>query len=65
MTNTLIISNQIMYNITMHLVCHLYNMLQTIQLKALCWPEELAGMADNKLDIDSFWIDWMHSGVIP
>jgi hypothetical protein len=54
-----------MYNITMHLVCHLYNMLQTIQLKALCWPEELAGMADNKLDIDSFWIDWMHSGVIP
>jgi hypothetical protein len=27
-------------------------MLQTIQLKALCWPEELAGMAENKLNID-------------
>jgi len=41
-------------------------MLQAIQLKALCWPEELAGMVDNKLDIDkeySFWIDWMHTGI--
>ena len=41
-------------------------MIQTIQLRALCWPEELAGMSDNKLDIDkeySFWIDWMHNGI--
>ncbi len=34
------------------------DLAQAIQLKALCWPEELAGMSDNKLDIDqehSFW----------
>ena len=39
---------------------------QAIQLKALCWPEELAGMSDNKLDIDqeySFWSEWMHNGI--
>ncbi|BCN29037.1 GNAT family N-acetyltransferase [Anaeromicropila herbilytica] len=42
------------------------DMLQAIQLKALCWPEELAGMSEHKLDIDkeySFWINWMHSGI--
>lgn len=42
------------------------DMLQAMQLKALCWPEELAGMSDNKLDVDNeylFWFDWMHSGV--
>lgn len=42
------------------------DMLQAMELKALCWTEEIAGMSDNKLDIDreySFWFDWMHTGV--
>ena len=42
------------------------DMREAIQLKALCWPEELAGMSDNKLDIEeeySFWFDWMHAGM--
>lgn len=42
------------------------DMLHAMQLKALCWPEELAGMSDNQLDVDkeySFWFDWMHNGV--
>lgn len=42
------------------------DMPQVIQLKALCWPEELAGLSDNKLNIEKehlFWVDWMHTGV--
>lgn len=42
------------------------DMLQVIQLKALCWPEELAGMSDKKLDVEKehpFWVNWMHTGV--
>ncbi len=42
------------------------DILQAIQLKALCWPEELAGMSEKKLDIDKeykFWSNWMHTGV--
>ena len=42
------------------------DMLQAIQLKALCWPEELAGLSDNKLDIEKehlYWVDWMHTEV--
>lgn len=26
----------------------MFIILQAIQLKAICWPEELAGMSDNK-----------------
>lgn len=42
------------------------DMLEAIQLKALCWPEELAGLSDNKLDIEKehlYWVDWMHTEV--
>lgn len=45
---------------------HDSDMLEAIQLKALCWPEELAGLSDKKLDIEkehSFWFDWMHHGI--
>lgn len=41
-------------------------MRQAIQLKALCWPEELAGMSDHKLETEeeySFWFGWMHTGI--
>lgn len=42
------------------------DMQQAVHLKALCWPEELAGMSEKKLDIDkeyTFWFDWMHTGI--
>ncbi len=42
------------------------DMLQAIQLKALCWPEELAGLSDKEMDIEKeyiFWLDWMHNGI--
>lgn len=42
------------------------DMLEAMQLKALCWPEEVAGMTDEKLNVEkeySFWTNWMHQGV--
>lgn len=42
------------------------DMQEAIQLKALCLPEELAGMSDEKLNIEkeySFWTNWMHAGI--
>ncbi len=42
------------------------DMLEAMQLKALCWPEEVAGMTDEKLNVEkeySFWTSWMHQGV--
>lgn len=42
------------------------DMQDAMQLKALCWPEEVAGMTDEKLNIEkeySFWTNWMHQGV--
>lgn len=42
------------------------DILQAVKLKAICWPEELAGVCDNRLDIDeqySFWADWIHNGI--
>lgn len=41
------------------------DLLQAMQLKVLCWPEELAGMSDKNLDLDKefpFWFNWMHTG---
>ncbi|GAA0116243.1 GNAT family N-acetyltransferase [Clostridium senegalense] len=38
------------------------DMMEAMKLKALCWPEELAGLSNNKLDINEeyeFWDDWM------
>ncbi|MGI6358655.1 MAG: GNAT family N-acetyltransferase [Bacillota bacterium] len=37
---------------------------QAIQLKAVCWPEELAGLADAELDVQQqlqFWVNWMQA----
>ncbi|MDF2543001.1 MAG: hypothetical protein K0S47_2719 [Herbinix sp.] len=42
------------------------DMMQAIQLKLICWPEELAGMSDHELDIEKeyiFWFEWMHNGI--
>ena len=42
------------------------DMRQAIELKALCWPEELGGLSNNKINIDKeikFWSSWMHEGV--
>ncbi|WP_073589927.1 GNAT family N-acetyltransferase [Anaerocolumna xylanovorans] len=42
------------------------DMLEAIQLKALCLPEELAGMSEEKLNIEkeySYWTNWMHAGI--
>lgn len=40
------------------------DMQQAIQLKVLCWTEELAGMAENTLsvskELDS-WVSWMNT----
>lgn len=38
------------------------DMLQAMELKALCWPEELAGLSDNRLSVIKeleFWTNWM------
>lgn len=40
------------------------NMQQAIELKVLCWTEELAGKAENTLSVSQeleFWINWMHT----
>lgn len=40
------------------------DMQQAIELKVLCWTEELAGKAENTLSVSQeldFWINWMHS----
>ena len=40
----------------------LEDMREAMELKALCWPEELAGLADHPLDVEEefvFWTDWM------
>jgi GNAT superfamily N-acetyltransferase len=45
---------------------HDNDLLQAIQLKVQCWPEEMAGMSDKKLDVEKeylFWFDWMHHGI--
>lgn len=41
---------------------NLEDMEEVIKLKALCWPEELAGLSTNKLNMKleySFWTEWM------
>ena len=38
------------------------DMMEVMELKALCWPEELAGLSNNSLDVNEeykFWTDWM------
>lgn len=40
------------------------DMLKAMELKILCWTEESAGMAENRLLIEEelrFWTDWMHN----
>lgn len=40
------------------------DMQQAIELKILCWTEELAGKAENNLSLSNeldFWINWMHA----
>ena len=41
------------------------DMKQVVELKILCWTEELAGKTENNLspseELD-FWLDWMHKG---
>ena len=42
------------------------DILEAIQLKALCLPEELAGLSEEKLNIEKeylFWTNWMHEGI--
>lgn len=42
------------------------DLLQTLELRALCWPEELAGLSNHKLNVQEefeFWSEWMHNGV--
>jgi len=37
---------------------------QAMELKILCWTEELAGRADNTLELDEevgFWTDWLNT----
>lgn len=39
------------------------DMQQAIELKILCWTEELAGKAENTLSLSEeldFWVDWMN-----
>jgi len=41
------------------------DMGQAMELKVLCWEEELAGKAENTISLDeeyAFWIDWIHRG---
>lgn len=41
------------------------DMQQALELKILCWTEELAGKAENTLSVSQeldFWIEWMHTG---
>ena len=41
------------------------DMRQAMELKVLCWEEELAGKAENTISLDeeyAFWIDWIHTG---
>lgn len=41
------------------------DMRQAIELKALCWPEEVGSFAGSGLDIEReylFWTDWMAKG---
>jgi len=40
------------------------DMRRVAELKALCWPEELAGLSDCPIDTErecAFWTDWMHT----
>ncbi len=40
------------------------DMRQAMELKALCWTEELAGLADDPMNVPKqlrFWLDWMHT----
>ncbi len=40
------------------------NLKQAIQLKIACWPEQLAGVAENDLSLAkeyAFWLDWMNT----
>ncbi|MEW8994326.1 MAG: GNAT family N-acetyltransferase [Clostridium sp.] len=41
------------------------DMQQALELKVLCWTEELAGKAENTLSVSQeldFWVEWMHKG---
>ena len=41
------------------------DMKEAVRLKIACWTEELAGKADNTLDVEkeyAFWCEWMQSG---
>lgn len=41
------------------------DMHKAIELKVLCWTEELAGLPDNKLSFENeleFWTGWMKAG---
>ena len=40
------------------------DMRQAMELKILCWTEELAGKAENTLSLSKeldFWVDWMNT----
>lgn len=40
------------------------DMKQAMELKVLCWTEELAGKAENTLSVTkelAFWVDWMNT----
>lgn len=40
------------------------DMKQAIELKILCWTEELAGKAENTLSVSEeldFWVEWMNT----
>lgn len=38
---------------------------EAINLKAICWPEELAGLSNDIIDVEKqliSWKNWMHDG---
>lgn len=40
------------------------DMHEAMELKALCWPEELAGLSSNRLNVENeyaFWTEWMQA----
>ena len=40
------------------------DMQEAMELKIMCWTEELAGKAENTLEVSKeleFWVDWMNS----
>lgn len=41
-----------------------HDMQEAMELKVMCWTEELAGKAKNTLSVNKeldFWVDWMNS----